>query len=271
MIRLRRRLMTKQKWEIKNYISGDVIYTTEGESFPEVVQKAIRDGSNLSRANLSGADLSGANLSGANLSRAYLSRANLSRAHLSGADLSGANLSGANLSGANLSGADLSGANLSGANLSRAYLSRANSSRANLSGANLSEAIGVNKYLTTPLYILLDQLGKIRAYKLVNSALEGPINGGIKYIKGKIVEVEDAEMDEKVQCARGINVATLDWVVKEWKEGYKILVVEFSKKDIAAIPVGSDGKFRLHRCKVVGEKNLVELGLVKEETKIVSD
>jgi hypothetical protein len=45
-----------------------------------------------------------------------------------------------------------------------------------------------------------------------------------------------------------------------------VLVVEFTAKDIAAIPNG-DGKFRLHRCRVVGEKKIdpVALGLVKEE------
>jgi hypothetical protein len=36
--------------------------------------------------------------------------------------------------------------------------------------------------------------------------------------------------------------------------------VEFAVEDIAAIPIASDGKIRLHRCKVVGEKNLAEMG-----------
>ena len=51
--------------------------------------------------------------------------------------------------------------------------------------------------------------------------------------------------------------------IKEWKKGYKILVAEFTQKDIAAIPIGSDGKFRVNRCKIVGKKDLKELGLVK--------
>jgi uncharacterized protein YjbI with pentapeptide repeats len=194
---------------------------------------------------------SGANLSGANLSRANLSRANLSRANLSGANLSGANLYGANLSGADLSGADLSRADLSGADLSRA----------NLSGANLSGATGVSAYASTPLMMLMDQPGKIRAYKLVNADGVGPFNGGIKYEVGKSVEVADANTNASDHCAAGINVATLDWCIKEWRDGYRILIVEFEAKDIAAIPIATDGKFRIFRCDVVAEKDLASIGV----------
>ena len=84
---------------------------------------------------------------------------------------SGANLSDANLSDANLSGANLSDANLSDANLSDAYLR----------GANLRGATGINPNLTTPIRILLDQVGAIRAYKLVNERGEGPFSGGITW------------------------------------------------------------------------------------------
>ena len=116
---------------------------------------------------------------------------------------------------------------------------------ANLSGANLSRAKAINKYLTTPLYGLLDQPGKIRAYKLITDIGEGPYNGGIKYELGKQYEILDANTDESKQCAAGINVATLDWCLKEWQPGYRILIVEFAAADIACIPIGSDGKFRL--------------------------
>jgi uncharacterized protein YjbI with pentapeptide repeats len=251
-------------------------------------------GADLSRANLYGANLYGANLSGANLSRANLSGANLSGADLSGAALSGAdlygadlygadlsranlygaNLSGANLSGANLYGADLSGANLSGANLSGAHLSRAdlydaNLSRANLSGAdlsganlsdaNLSGANGAQPERCTPLLMLLDQPGSIRAYKLVTDEGIGPFNGGITYQVGESYEVADADTNPHEHCAAGINVATLDWCLKEWQQGYRVLIVEFTAADIACIPTATDGKFRLHRCRVVGEKDITPL------------
>jgi hypothetical protein len=211
-----------------------------------------------------------ANLSGANLSRADLRDANLSGANLSRADLRDANLSGANLSGANLSRANLRDANLSGANLRDANLSGADLMDANLEGADLRDAKGVSAYASTPLMMLLDQPGKIRAYKLVTAAGEGPFNGGIKYEIGGTVEVLDANTDPQEHCAAGINVATFDWCIREWREGYRILVIEFEAKDIAAIPTATDGKFRLFRCAVVGEKNLAEIGLTATEAVEVS-
>ena len=183
--------------------------------------------------------------------KAALDIAVKSRANLSGANLSRANLSGADLSGADLSGADLSGANLYGANLS---------------GANLYGAKNLSKYLTTPLLILRDQPGAIRAYKLINEKGEGPFNGGINYLQPGVDEFleQTPDTNELTACGRGINLATLDWCMKEWKPGYRILVMEFTAADIAAIPTGTDGKFRVQRCRRVGEKDLKELGLVKE-------
>jgi hypothetical protein len=218
-------------FEIKHRYSCKIIFKLECGSLKLCVEAAVRSGANLSGANLSGADLSGANLSGANLSGA----------NLYGANLYVANLYVANLYGANLSGADLSGANLYVANLSSA----------NLSGANLSSAKGINKHICTPLRILLDQVGKIRAYKLVKSDGYGPFHGGINYEVGKSYEVKDACIDELEQCATGISLATLDWCLKEWEKGFRLLLVEFTAKDIAAIPTATDGKFRVHRCKVV--------------------
>ena len=172
-----------------------------------------------------------------------------------GADLSGADLSRADLSGANLYGADLSGADLS---------------RADLYGADLSGAKGINKYLSTPLLMLHEQTGKIRAYKLVNEKLEGPTYGGVKYEVGKIVSAE-MDTDESEHCSYGISLATLDWCMKEWQEGFKILIVEFTAKITVdgkkvsniTVPTATDGKFRIQKGKVVAEKDLKEIGLVK--------
>ena len=243
------------------------IYKSEtAQSIAEAVSEALNGGAYLSGADLSRADLSRADLSRANLSRAYLSRANLSGANLSGAnlsraDLSGANLSGANLSGANLSGADLSGADLSGANLSGADLSGAYLGGADLSGANLSGAMGVDLWRTSSLAMLRDQPGKIRAYKLVDVDGRGPHYPSITYTVGESYSVPDANTAETVQCGRGINVASMDWILREYVSGQRILVVEFEAADIAAIPLGTDGKFRLHRCTVVAEKDLKEFEL----------
>jgi hypothetical protein len=212
------------KVEIKNRYSGNAIWAGEAHDLMDGVQQAVADG----------ADLYGANLYGANL---Y-----------------GANLREANLCGADLYGADLSEANLYGANLREANLYGANLREANLYGAK-----GVAKQATTPMYMLLDQVGKIRAYKLVRADGQGPQFGGITYEVGQSYEVKNADCDESVHCSWGINLASLDWCLKEWRQGYRILVAEFTKKDIAAIPVGSDGKFRVFRCKIVKELDISEM------------
>ena len=232
--------------EIKSRWDGAVLLSLETESLKLCLGAAVK-----SRANLQGADLQSANLRGADLQSANLQDANLQGADLRDADLQGADLQSANLRGADLQSANLQGANLRGANLQGA----------DLQSANLQGAKGINANLCTPLRILLDQPGKIRAYKLVNSKHAGPFNGGIVYLEGKSYEVEDANTDETVQCAAGINLATLDWCMKEWKEGYKILIAEFTAEDIAAVPTATDGKFRVKACKIIGEKNLKEIGL----------
>ena len=75
--------------------------------------------------------------------------------------------------------------------------------------------------------------------------------------------MKEANTDEQEQCGAGINLADLPWCIKEWQKGYRILLAEFTAKNIACIPWGTDGKFRVFRCKIVGEKNLKELGLSK--------
>ena len=281
--------------EIKHWYTGTIIHAGKYASIADAVKGAIEAGANLAgadlagadltranltgtylaRANLTGADLAGANLTRADLTRANLARADLTRANLTGADLTGANLAGANLARANLTGADLTGANLAGANLTRANLTRANLTGtylagANLTGANLTRANGINPYLCQPLYILRDQPGKIRAYKIVTANGEGIYarhNGytPFNYDASSVFSEPNANTDPDEECGAGIHLATLDWCMREWREGYRILVMEFTAKDIACIPTLGGGKFRVYRCKRVGEKDLVELGLVKKE------
>jgi hypothetical protein len=212
-------------------------------------------GANLQSAYLQGANLQDANLQSAYLQDAYLQGANLQDANLQSAYLQGANLQDANLQSANLQDANLRGAYLQSAYLQSAYLQSANLRGAYLGGAYLGGAKGVNKYRTTNLYLLADQVGKIRAYKLVNAEYEGPMHGGIKYEVGKTYEV-GADPDENTQCSYGISLADLPWCMNEWREGYRILLCEFTAKDIAAIPVASDGKFRVSKCKVIREMDL---------------
>src|SRR3989337_2875318 len=124
------------------------------------------------------------------------------RADLQGADLQGANLQGADLRGANLRGADLQGADLQGADLQGADLQGAD-----LQGANLWGAKNFNKYTTTPLYGMLDQPGKIIAYKIVNKRNEGIYNGGLVYTIGATIEEKGADTNEFKNCGEGINLA----------------------------------------------------------------
>jgi len=266
------------KFEIKSRWDGSLMFELECDSFRICAEAAVKSkvslagaylaGANLACANLAGANLAcadlacanlaGANLAGANLACAYLADANLACADLACANLAGANLACAYLADANLACADLACANLAGANLAGANLAGANLAGANLAGANLAGAKGCDPILNTDLLMLLDQPDDsiLRAYKLVNQDAVGPFNGGIAYKIGDQYEVSDADTNPAVDCGRGINVATLPWCLREWRTGYRILLVEFLKSDIAAIPNHTDGKFRLHRCRVVGEKAL---------------
>jgi hypothetical protein len=109
---------------------------------------------------------------------------------------------------------------------------------------------------------LKEQIGKIRAYKLTNSQNEGPIYGGIKYKIGKTVSAK-ADPDETLQYSNGISLATLNWCMNNWQSGYKIFVCEFTQKDLACIPIATDGKFRVSKCKAIKEVDLKKIGLIK--------
>jgi hypothetical protein len=237
--------------EILNRWTSDVIYRAEGAAtIAEAVKAAASAGADLRGANLGGADLRGANLRSAGLRCADLRCADLRGADLGGADLRGADLRGANLRGANLRSADMRGANLGGADLG---------------GADMRGAIGFSKYLASPLHMLRDQVGPIRAYKLVAADGSSPISSEIGYAPiayriGDEVAEPGANADEQENCGAGINLASLDWCLRAWRPGRRILIVEFVAEDIAAIPILSDGKFRVRRCKVVAEKSLSDCG-----------
>ena len=145
-----------------------------------------------------------------------------------------------------------------------AVASDANLRGAYLGGAYLGGAEGINPYLTNDLLMMRDQVGKIRAYKLVTSEGYGPFYGGIKYEVKDDYEVPDADCSDS-QCGAGINLATLSWCMKEWRPGHRILLAEFKASDIAALPNG-DGKFRVYRCRIVKEIDLAEIGLETVET-----
>src|SRR3972149_3676518 len=133
----------------------------------------------------------------------------------------GKSFSGAICSVADLSVADLAGAVLYGANLSDADLSGAN-----LSGADLKNVV---RNCVDELTILRFQAGNIRALKLVTDKYKSPMLHGRNGIPfdchvGKILKSNDAERDERINCARGISVATPNWILHNYKEGYRIVM-----------------------------------------------
>jgi hypothetical protein len=172
---------------------------------------------------------------------------------LRGADLVGAYLRGAYLRDANLGGADLGGAYLRDADLRGADLRDANLRDADLGGADLRDAKGIDPRSVNPLLSLFLQPGPVRSFKLVNSFGQGPYRGGITYEVGESYEVGEVNNDPEKDCGAGINLATLPWCIREGGEGYRILIAEHTAEDIVAIPWFSDGKYRVKRCKIVGE------------------
>ena len=163
-------------FEIRERLTGEVIFSGEEASLGALVEKAV-----AARVNLANADLAGANLSRRDLSGALLSRGDLKKAILVGTDLTGADLSdtimrsadlyGAVLRKANLARADLSDANLAQVQAMWAFmphvkLSEANLTQANLAGANLANADLFEAILTrtdlTGAYIQGVDLGQAR-------------------------------------------------------------------------------------------------------------
>lgn len=91
------------------------------------------------------------------------------------------------------------------------------------------------------------QPGVIRAFKALTSDGQGYIQGGLTYARDALAEVADADTGEHELCGSGIHLATLDWCLREWRPGLTISAFDFTSADIAAIPLGTDGKFRVFR------------------------
>jgi hypothetical protein len=97
------------------------------------------------------------------------------------------------------------------------------------------------------------------------------------YAKGNALRVDDAERNWRTECGRGVNVATLDWVLCDTSScsfrrrkgikdrypvlnfaqlrafGIKVWLIKFHVMDIAAVPRQTDGKIRLSYGTIVGE------------------
>jgi hypothetical protein len=182
--------------------------------------------------------------------------------NLRSADLSFANLSSADLRSANLRSANLSSADLSSADLRSADLSFANLSSADLSFANLRSAKNLSYKYHDSLNLLRFQKGKLVAYKYVNSDMKSPQNGSLHYEVGKTIKEDDYQTDDTILCDKGLNVASLEWCLREGSFGSPIIEVEFKASDIVSIPYNTDGKFRVKKLKVVrllSEKEIIKM------------
>jgi len=243
-----------------------------------ILCKADFEGTELDQANLEGADLMGANLNDTrltvtnlkdtNLSNAILIKANLYKADLTWATATKADFTDAivkyatlyhtTLIRANFSGADLSYADLRYANVEKSLLYGTILKWADIRGADFKGAKGIEEAKFFPhsnLDILKLIKGKMTAYKVIDWDNRGTAYPSIEYKIGKIVKEEDYDSDERNLDSKGIYVAPLSWC-KQYQNrgaGYKIIEVEFTAKDIVAIPYATDGEFRVKRCKVIRE------------------
>ena len=211
--------------DIKNWITAEILFTSELETMREAAEDAVRQKAylgvadlreaDLRGADLTAADLWGANLVGADLREADLRGANLTAANLVGADLREANLGGANLveaklMGANLGGADLTGANLWGANLTEANLKGSNLGGADLGGADLRGAKLTGANLTGTKN-MVKIMGVVRGNIYWKRFGENLINRGYQYFIG-LNSVDDFAADERVLCAHpGLHFASRSW------------------------------------------------------------
>ena len=145
-------------------------------------------------------------------------------------------------------GTTLGRAVLEGADLRGAYLQDANLQDANLRGAYLRGAKNVPNLYKTSLYLLKQQPPDttLRAFKYLNDN-KSPYQN-YEYTIGATYTAMESDNDETVLCGKGINVATLDWCLRDTgcDLAMTYVEVEFQAKDLI-IPYNSDGKFRIKR------------------------
>ena len=169
-----------------------------------------------------------------------------------------ANLRCANLRSADLSCANLRSADLSCADLRYANLRSADLRCADLRCADLSKTILENINWLTWIGITVNHKGVGYGYKVINAKGEGIYQGGINYLQADTFEVLTVNPDVYEQCGCGINLATFNWCVANKKsDDNRVLLMEFDLMDgdkpNVICPVASDGKFRVRKCRKVGE------------------
>lgn len=229
---------------------------TGAEANGAIFHDAHLAGSRFDRADLGYSSFANARMRGASFNYASLRTADLTDCDFTDATFLHTSLYNTDLRNACLSDAELCFTDLSEAS----NLNTADLFRASVSHVRVSRGSGLHPARVDPLVMLRDQPGEIVAYKLVTRELEGPFYGGLRFEPGTVVSDPYANSNDSESCAQGINVATLPWCCSEWEHDYRIIRVSFRAEDIAAIPAGN-GKFRLHRCRVLDFVDLDVLGL----------
>jgi uncharacterized protein YjbI with pentapeptide repeats len=213
--------------------AGALLFEHEAVDLKDAVEMAIRKEISLRFSNLRRSDLRNSNLEDSNLRNSDLSHSDLGGANLSGSDLRNSNLSFSDLNGSDLRGANLSGNDLSGANLR---------------DAKLEGCKNLPSIYRTSLSLLKYQPEetRLRAFKYLNE-FKSPYQR-FEYEIGKTYVVEESDDDEMILCGEGINIATLDWCLRDTDCDLDrtYVEVEFYAKDLI-IPYNSDGKFRIKK------------------------
>ena len=211
-----------------------------------VLTNADLRGAVLTRTFLTDADLRGAELGNADLRGAVLTDAVLRGADLRGAILTDAVLRGADLRGAILTGAVLRGADLRGAVLTRTFLTDADLTDTDLGGSKglltAREFMGKFKH---------DKLGVI-VYKLIgNTYYESPDYWNM--VPGSFLE-EVVNPLPTLDCACGVNFATLEWCQKDSNYSrsklWKCRIRWIDLTDVV-VPYNTDGKARCGRLELL--------------------
>lgn len=204
-----------------------------------VMNTCILDKSDFSNSNLYHADLSGSsvyecNFSGANLEEAQMMRVSGIRVNFRDAQCRNAVFNNAALHQSRWDGANLC--------------------HARMENTGLGDATGLSQVMFNQLEEMRYIRGTQYAFKLVDANYDSVFaDTKIHYTVGETISVAEYDTDESNVCAPGIHVATLQWCMRCWCPGLKILVVSFEPEDIVAIPTNSDGVFRVKKCNVVEE------------------
>jgi len=219
-------------------------------------------GANLERVNAIGADLRYTNLYGASLASADLSEAFFDGAYLGRTCLYMAALMNSSFKSAVFREADLRGASLRGANLQNAYFVGADLTGANLEKCNLQQAdLSRAKGLPDPIKFVVKNFERtdegVIVYKVFGYGHEPNPTWNIK--PGGIIE-EVVNFDRTLDCACGVNVATLDWIkgaigcpITVWR-----CLIKWEWLPGVCVPYNSYGKIRASKVQLLEQIDVLE-------------